>query len=157
MRSLISDHSPMVLASVIAITLIVIGLLSVNGRQGSRNQPGFTAQLHFVNIETREIFTQGLAALPPITTASGHPAVIVHLYRCPHDSSAEPIIDHYEKYEADARRAFDPKRPDAARPFEGRLVSEDLITWYEARSPRGQEIITPPRCPDGSFAVRIRP
>lgn len=157
MRGSISDHTPMVLASVIAVTLIVIGLLFANRRGSMHPQPTFTARLHFIDLETRDIFAMELTELPPITLKNGHQAVIAHLYRCTHDSTREPIIDHYEKYEGAAHDAFDPSRPDAARPFEGRLVSEDLITWYPARSEKGQEIIAPPKCEDGTFAVRIRP
>lgn len=157
MRGRLSDHTPMVLASVIAVTLIVIGLLFATGQREVRTQPAFTARLHFIDLDTREVFAMELDKLPPLTLDDGRRAVIVHLFQCPHDPSREPIIDHYEKYTDEARHAFDPEEPDAARPFVGRLVSEDLLLWYEANSEKGQAIITPPRCEDGSFAVRIRP
>ncbi len=154
-REWLNNNSAAVTVGSVAILLLSLAVIINQNRQSKPSSPG---NAYFYDVVTKELISDKVTRIAPITTADGHEAVRAHYFSCAECADGERFLGYYEKYTAEMKEKLE-KNPqsfelyDAA--FKGRLYCApeldpaDAKNWVGAESAKGQKIteVLQTKCP----------
>ncbi|QNN22992.1 hypothetical protein HED60_12180 [Planctomycetales bacterium ZRK34] len=146
----------------VAVMIAVIGLavaVTFSPSKDTQNtaSPPRPGVAFYYDTVTGAYFVDSATLIAPIVSPAGNVAVRAHFFSCSDCEETTRFLGYYEKYEPKVKKRLE-KNPEAyeffEEAFQGRLYSEDGITWVGAESEDGYKIIEAlqDRCP----AKRLR-